>query len=61
MKVIRILIYACEILAQLGKYNIIYEDFSTSYSVQYIQARDDDFIEITDEFEKVLNTKVVEG
>ena len=54
------LVYAYKISAQLGKYNVIYEDFSTSYSVQYIRACDDDFIEIEDEFEKVLNTEIVD-
>ena len=54
------LIYACEIWARLDKYNVIYEDFSASYSVGYIRARNDDFVEVEDKLEEVLYTKVVD-
>ena len=52
--------YVCKVSARMHMYNFSYGDFSTSYSVSYSLFCDTDFREIEDDFDKILNMKVVE-
>ena len=52
--------YSCKISAQMDMYNFIYGEFSANYSVLYSLSCVDYFLEIEDDFGKVLNWKVVE-
>ena len=53
--------YLCKISARLDMYNFSYGDFRTSYPVLDSLPCVNYFREIEDEFDKVLNMKVVEG
>ena len=51
--------YACKILAQMDWYNFIYGTFSTIYSVLDSLSCVNYFVEIENDFDKMLNWKVV--